>query len=199
MRPSITGVPPSPSSLTAELGHQGPPPPRAEVCETHTAAASPPTSIWAWANAAAWPPKQPNPHHGDATHARGPASLPPGTRRGLDDVPRYVARHLAAWHPDAPRGPDVDEQGTRGALSPRWEAGGAQIHAWAEDGSVPEGMTETVELARRCGVGLHDTTRRTRLGPDEPSGPSSSVRASRRARVSGGDQQLRMDQTGSQL
>ena len=84
-----------------EPGHHGPPPPRAEVCETHTAivffagdraykvkkpvdlgfldyttrrragqrasakslstAASPPTSIWAWASSAARTPKAPSP------------------------------------------------------------------------------------------------------------------------------------------
>jgi len=67
----------------------------------------------------------------------------------LDDVLRNVARHLAAWHADAPRGPEVDEQGTRDALSSRWEASFAQIHALADDGSVPEGMTETEQLVRR--------------------------------------------------
>lgn len=66
-----------------------------------------------------------------------------------DDVLRAVARHLAAWHADAPRGRDVDEQGTRNALSSRWEASFAQIHALADDGSVPEGMTETEQLVRR--------------------------------------------------
>ena len=67
----------------------------------------------------------------------------------LDDVLRNVARRLAAWHADAPRGPDVDEQGTRDALSSRWEASFAQVHALADDGSVPEGMTETEQLVRR--------------------------------------------------
>ncbi|MEV0304316.1 AAA family ATPase [Streptomyces prasinus] len=66
----------------------------------------------------------------------------------LDDVLRAVARHLAAWHADASRGPDVDEQGTRDALSSRWEASFAQVHALA-DGSVPEGVTETEQLVRR--------------------------------------------------
>lgn len=37
MLPSITGAAPSPSSLMTEPGHHGPPPPRAGVCETHTA------------------------------------------------------------------------------------------------------------------------------------------------------------------
>lgn len=67
----------------------------------------------------------------------------------VDDVLRAVARRLAAWHAKAPRGPDVDEQGTRDALSSRWEAGFAQVHAMADDGSVPEGMPETERLVRR--------------------------------------------------
>jgi aminoglycoside phosphotransferase family enzyme/predicted kinase len=67
----------------------------------------------------------------------------------LDDVLRVVARHLAAWHADAPRTPDVDEQGTRDALSSRWEAGFAEVHASADDGSVPDGVTETERLVRR--------------------------------------------------
>lgn len=67
----------------------------------------------------------------------------------LDDTLRSVARHLAAWHADAPRSPDVDEQGTRDALSSRWEASFEQVHALADSGSVPEGMTETEQLVRR--------------------------------------------------
>ncbi|WP_406005203.1 AAA family ATPase [Streptomyces sp. NBC_00637] len=72
-------------------------------------------------------------------------------RRGADlhEVLRAVARHLAAWHADAPRGPDVDEQGTRDALSSRWEASFAQVHALTGDGPVPEGITETERLVRR--------------------------------------------------
>ncbi|MFJ4933733.1 AAA family ATPase [Streptomyces pseudovenezuelae] len=66
-----------------------------------------------------------------------------------DGVLRTVARNLAAWHADAPRGEDVDEQGTRDALSSRWEASFAQIHALADEGSVPAGMTETEQLVRR--------------------------------------------------
>ncbi|MFJ1973856.1 AAA family ATPase [Streptomyces sp. NPDC087903] len=67
----------------------------------------------------------------------------------LDDVLRVVARHLAAWHADAPRDPVADEQGTRDALSSRWEASFAEIHALADDGSVPDGVTETEQLVRR--------------------------------------------------
>ncbi|MDN0199138.1 bifunctional aminoglycoside phosphotransferase/ATP-binding protein [Streptomyces sp. S.PNR 29] len=67
----------------------------------------------------------------------------------VDDVLRTVARHLAAWHAEAPRGRDVDEQGTRDALFSRWEAGFAQVHALAETGSVPDGVAEAENLVRR--------------------------------------------------
>ncbi|MGX1372660.1 aminoglycoside phosphotransferase family enzyme/predicted kinase [Streptomyces canus] len=64
----------------------------------------------------------------------------------LDDVLRTVARRLATWHAEAPRGRDVDEQGTRDALSSRWEASFAQIRARAGAGSVPEGVPEVERL-----------------------------------------------------
>ncbi|SEF17530.1 hypothetical protein SAMN05216533_8379 [Streptomyces sp. Ag109_O5-10] len=67
----------------------------------------------------------------------------------VDDVLRAVARHLAAWHATAPRGPDVDEQGTRDALSARWEASFAEVRALAADGSWPESGTEAERLVRR--------------------------------------------------
>lgn len=67
----------------------------------------------------------------------------------VDDVLRTVARNLAAWHAEAPRGRDVDEQGTRDALAARWEAGFAQVHALAADGPVPDGLVETERLVRR--------------------------------------------------
>ncbi|MFM9634023.1 MULTISPECIES: bifunctional aminoglycoside phosphotransferase/ATP-binding protein [Streptomyces] len=67
----------------------------------------------------------------------------------LDDVLRAVARHLAGWHADAPRSPDVDEQGTREALSSRWEASFVQVHALADDGSAPDGVAEAERLVRR--------------------------------------------------
>ncbi|WP_369228310.1 AAA family ATPase [Streptomyces sp. R39] len=51
----------------------------------------------------------------------------------VDDVLRTVARHLAAWHAAAPRGPDVDAQGTRDALSARWEANFAQVRTLTAD------------------------------------------------------------------
>ncbi|MFB8754595.1 bifunctional aminoglycoside phosphotransferase/ATP-binding protein [Streptomyces nigra] len=67
----------------------------------------------------------------------------------LDDVLRAVARRLATWHAEAPRGRDMDEQGRRDALSSRWEASFAQIHAMAGDGPVPDGVPEVERLVRR--------------------------------------------------
>ncbi|KUN82563.1 gluconate kinase [Streptomyces bungoensis] len=72
-----------------------------------------------------------------------------GSGAAVDDVLRTVARNLAAWHAEAPRGRDVDEQGTRDALAARWEAGFAQVHALAADGPVPDGLAETERLVRR--------------------------------------------------
>ncbi|MET7682335.1 AAA family ATPase [Streptomyces sp. NPDC005423] len=173
-----------------EPGHPGPPPARAEVCETHTA-------IVFFAGDRAYKVKKPvdlgfldyttwaarrlacerevalNRRFapdvylglGGFTGPDGQAPEPlvvmrrmPADRRlsrlvrggaVLDDVLRNVARHLATWHADAPRGPEVDEQGSRDALSSRWEASFAEIHASADDGSVPAGMTETEHLVRR--------------------------------------------------
>ncbi|BCM64765.1 hypothetical protein EASAB2608_00099 [Streptomyces sp. EAS-AB2608] len=67
----------------------------------------------------------------------------------VDDVVRTVARNLAAWHAAAPRGRDVDEQGTRDALAGRWEASFAQLHALSTEGAVPDRLTETERLVRR--------------------------------------------------
>ncbi|MGJ5749451.1 AAA family ATPase [Streptomyces puniciscabiei] len=78
----------------------------------------------------------------------------------VDDVLRTVARQLAAWHAAAPRGRDVDEQGTRDALSARWEASFAQVHALAAEGVVLDCLTETEQLVRRYLAGrerLFDT------------------------------------------
>ncbi|MGW1983216.1 bifunctional aminoglycoside phosphotransferase/ATP-binding protein [Streptomyces collinus] len=78
----------------------------------------------------------------------------------VDDVLAAVARHLAAWHAAAPRGCDVDEQGTRDALSARWEASFAQVHALAAAGAVTDCLTEIELLARRYLAGrerLFDT------------------------------------------
>ncbi|MEU6370120.1 AAA family ATPase [Streptomyces sp. NPDC046931] len=71
-------------------------------------------------------------------------------RAGIEDVVRAVARQLAACHAGAARSREVDEQGTRDALSSRWEAGFAQVHALtADDRSVPEGVEEVERLVRR--------------------------------------------------
>ncbi|MFF1442786.1 AAA family ATPase [Streptomyces sp. NPDC058295] len=67
----------------------------------------------------------------------------------VDESLRAVARRLAAWHAEAPRGRDVDEQGTRDALSSRWEASFAQVRALSGDGSAPEGVPEAERLVRR--------------------------------------------------
>ncbi|GGY88978.1 hypothetical protein GCM10010300_36370 [Streptomyces olivaceoviridis] len=67
----------------------------------------------------------------------------------VDDVLRTVARHLAAWHAAAPRGRDVNEQGTRDALSARWEASFAQLHALAAEGVVPDCLADIERLVRR--------------------------------------------------
>ncbi|MEU8717445.1 AAA family ATPase [Streptomyces sp. NPDC048663] len=78
----------------------------------------------------------------------------------VDDVLRAVARQLAAWHAVAPRGRDVDEQGTREALSARWEDGFAQLHALAEEGFGLDGVSEAERLVRRYLAGrerLFDT------------------------------------------
>ncbi|MET9394836.1 AAA family ATPase [Streptomyces sp. NPDC006624] len=67
----------------------------------------------------------------------------------VDDVLRAVARQLAAWHARAPRSRDVAEQGTRDALSSRWEASFAQVRALGDDGVVPDGVAEAERLVRR--------------------------------------------------
>ncbi|MFK4106302.1 AAA family ATPase [Streptomyces sp. NPDC019531] len=67
----------------------------------------------------------------------------------VDDVLRAVARHLAAWHAEAPHGRDVAEQGTRDALSSRWEASFAQVHELVADGVAPDGVPEVERLVHR--------------------------------------------------
>ncbi|MEU8495557.1 AAA family ATPase [Streptomyces lavendulae] len=74
----------------------------------------------------------------------------------VDDALRAVARLLAARHADAPRSPDVDEQGTRDALSSRWEASFTQVRALAGDGPLPEGVEEVERLVRRYLAGRED-------------------------------------------
>ncbi|MFE8017199.1 AAA family ATPase [Streptomyces antibioticus] len=67
----------------------------------------------------------------------------------VDDVVRAVARRLAAWHAAAPRGPEVDAQGTRDALSARWEASFAQVRELTGEDGVPDGVPEVERLVRR--------------------------------------------------
>ncbi|MEV5955351.1 AAA family ATPase [Streptomyces sp. NPDC051987] len=67
----------------------------------------------------------------------------------VDDALRAVARQLAAWHAAAPRGRDVSEQGTRDALSSRWEAGFAHVRALTDGRFGPEGVPEAERLVRR--------------------------------------------------
>ncbi|EPJ40563.1 hypothetical protein STAFG_2371 [Streptomyces afghaniensis 772] len=67
----------------------------------------------------------------------------------VDDILRGLARQVATWHAEAPRGRDVDEQGTRDALSSRWEASFDQVRALAADGFVPDGVAEVGRLVRR--------------------------------------------------
>ena len=67
----------------------------------------------------------------------------------VDDVLRAVARLLATRHADQPRSTDVDEQGTRDALSSRWEASFAQVHTLVGHDSLPDGVEEAEKLVRR--------------------------------------------------
>ncbi|MFJ5708418.1 AAA family ATPase [Streptomyces sp. NPDC093105] len=67
----------------------------------------------------------------------------------VDDALRAVARLLATRHASAPRTPEVEAQGTRDALSARWEASFAQVREMAVDGRVLEGVAEIEQLVRR--------------------------------------------------
>ncbi|WP_086823931.1 bifunctional aminoglycoside phosphotransferase/ATP-binding protein [Streptomyces sp. NRRL B-24572] len=67
----------------------------------------------------------------------------------VDDALRSVARLLATRHASAPRTPDVDAQGTRDALSSRWEASFAQVREMSGEGHVPDGVEEIARLVRR--------------------------------------------------
>ncbi len=67
----------------------------------------------------------------------------------VDDALRAVARLLATRHADSPRTADVDAQGTRDALSSRWEASFAQVRALVGGGSLPDGVEEIEHLVRR--------------------------------------------------
>lgn len=65
-----------------------------------------------------------------------------------DDL-RAVARHLAAWHSAAPRGPAIAEQGTRDALAARWEASFTQVDVLAAKGPTRDEAGEVERLVRR--------------------------------------------------
>ncbi|GAA2961628.1 AAA family ATPase [Kitasatospora cinereorecta] len=67
----------------------------------------------------------------------------------VDDTLRAVARLLAAHHAGASRTPEVDAQGTRDALSSRWEASFAQVRTLADHGHLPEGVAQIEQLVRR--------------------------------------------------
>lgn len=67
----------------------------------------------------------------------------------VDDALRTVARLLASRHADAPRGPDIDEQGRRDALSARWEASFTQVRELTEDVRLLDGVEEIERLVRR--------------------------------------------------
>ncbi|WP_075016811.1 bifunctional aminoglycoside phosphotransferase/ATP-binding protein [Actinacidiphila rubida] len=67
----------------------------------------------------------------------------------VDDELRAVARLLAARHADAPRGPRIDAEGTRDALSRRWSAGFDQVRALTAGGRPAEGADEIERLANR--------------------------------------------------
>ncbi|MER5206015.1 AAA family ATPase [Streptomyces sp. NPDC002825] len=67
----------------------------------------------------------------------------------VDDALRAVARLLATRHASAPRTPDSDAQGTRDALSARWEASFAQVREMAVEDRVLEEVAEIEQLVRR--------------------------------------------------
>ncbi|GAB2808193.1 AAA family ATPase [Streptomyces chlorus] len=71
----------------------------------------------------------------------------------VDDALRAIARLLATHHANVPRSREVDEQGTREALSSRWEASFAQVRALSDDGTAPDGVEEIERLVRRYLVG----------------------------------------------
>jgi aminoglycoside phosphotransferase family enzyme len=78
----------------------------------------------------------------------------------VDDVLRDIARLLAARHAEAHRGPEVDEQGTKEALSRRWEAGFEQTAAVPGADWLRDGVADVRLLVRRYLAGrqpLFDT------------------------------------------
>ncbi|MGW2182296.1 bifunctional aminoglycoside phosphotransferase/ATP-binding protein [Streptomyces sp. NPDC001732] len=81
----------------------------------------------------------------------------------VDDALRAVARLLATHHASARRTSDVEAQGTRDALSSRWEASFAQVRETAVEGRVPEGVEEVERLVRRYLAG-RERLFETRIG-----------------------------------
>ncbi|MGW5419424.1 bifunctional aminoglycoside phosphotransferase/ATP-binding protein [Streptomyces sp. NPDC003943] len=78
----------------------------------------------------------------------------------VDDALRAVARLLATCHASAPRTPEVDAQGSRDALSSRWETSFIQVREMCGEGPLPEGVEDVERLARRYLAGrelLFDT------------------------------------------
>jgi aminoglycoside phosphotransferase family enzyme/predicted kinase len=78
----------------------------------------------------------------------------------VDDVLRDIARLLAARHAEAHRGPEVDEQGTKDALSRRWEAGFEQTAAVPGSDWLRDSVADVRLLVRRYLAGrqpLFDT------------------------------------------
>ncbi|MGW3402758.1 bifunctional aminoglycoside phosphotransferase/ATP-binding protein [Streptomyces zhihengii] len=80
----------------------------------------------------------------------------------VDDALRAVARLLAGRHAEALRGEDVEEQGTRAALSSRWEASFAQVRSLTA-GAPPPGCEEIERLVRRYLAG-REPLFRARIG-----------------------------------
>ncbi|WP_436317578.1 AAA family ATPase [Streptomyces griseoaurantiacus] len=71
-----------------------------------------------------------------------------GTGAPVGDALRVVARQLAAWHAVAPRGPDIEEQGTRDALTSRWESSFAQVDTMTAEGLESDAPAEIERLVR---------------------------------------------------
>jgi aminoglycoside phosphotransferase family enzyme/predicted kinase len=70
------------------------------------------------------------------------------THAPLEETVIRLARVLAAFHARAERGPHVDAEGTREALSDRWEASFAQVDEVAGDVLDPDLLAETKRRTR---------------------------------------------------
>jgi aminoglycoside phosphotransferase family enzyme/predicted kinase len=67
----------------------------------------------------------------------------------VDDALRAVARLLAARHADAPRGPQIDAEGTRDALWQRWQDSFGQVRTLVGDGARAADAAEAEHLVDR--------------------------------------------------